>query len=854
MTLYLPSEYEVIDYLNTDIYGVNYLVKDRELGLLATCRIISEAEVGRGRYASVRTLAKQVHRLNHENVMPLLGAFVDDEQACTFLISRGSGPTLYEYSEELTFLHKQIDEEAIITTLIELTNAILYVYSMNRKTDFTNALIRNLPLLTLDPLCIRLDNKGRVLVDYATFVAKLTTQQGSSFSMLYLSPELLENQHNEQKHATQNMSPFKMLSYNIGRLCCELCFIGTKHKAVKGEYDTAYMLRRIMSEDIYSRDLVHVLAWLTNSCSDIRPYLDDVLVHPFIFEFMVKLGLRKHDRVFRNALGSTQLILSANMNKIEYVRLLVNKQKRLTNYDGATALMAAAVLGNTDVLKILIPHEIGMQMITGDSLNGATALILAARNDQVEACRLLAPHEAKMKKRDGFTALMEATVRGHNSVVDVLIKYESKLSIQLEDLSNPKNGTTALMLACEFHHLHIASQLIHYEAGIRDSSGYTALHRAAALGLVKAVELLVDTEELGLRDPKGQTALMFAAQYGRSKCVDILSKRKEAGLVTNNGWFALLSAISNKHTESAKLLIKYEGHLILHIGYTPLMCAVEHKQYEIVDILKNSLAKRTIVVNSEDSSWKSGATALMFAAYNNDVYSCRTLLDLEEGMRNTNGMTASMIAACNDSSDALAILCTSQHESESNDIKGPSGNKTPLMFAALNRSLNCVKVLIENGIGVRCQDDMGSTALIMAALSGHAEICKLLAPHEARIRRKDGFTALMSAAQEGHKECVSILLSKEGDLHKPGGWTALMSAAVKNKPEVVQILIKDKRQVKQRREKDGVTALMMAVQSGHIECIRILAPLERTLVDKKGRRCDAYAKSDTVRSILTKLR
>lgn len=852
MTLYLPSAYEVVEYLNTDIYGINYLVRDRELEFLATCRILSEADIGKGRYAFAQALAKQAHRLDHENIMPLLGSFVDDEQACTFLISRGIGQSLYEYSEELCFLQTYIEEDAIMTVLIELTNALLYVYSLTRRTDFVDTLVSRLPLVALDPLCIRLSSKGRVLVDYATFAAKLATQRHSSFTRAYLCPEALHGRNEEG--ACQSLSPLKVLAYNVGRLCCELCFAGSKRKAVKGDYDTAYMLDNIVREKVYSKDIVHVLRWLTNPCSDLRPYLDEVLAHPFIFKFMVKVGSDESDRIFRNALGSTQLILSANMNNVEYVRALVGKQKRLTNYDGATALMAAAVLGNIEVLKILIPHEFGMRMITRDSLNGATALILAARNDQVEACKLLASHEAKLKKRDGFTALMEATVRGHSSVVDVLVKHEAKLAIQLDDLSNPKNGTTALMLACEFHQLHIASQLICHEGGMRDSSGYTALHRAAALGLVPAVELLVRTKELGLRDPRGQTALMFAAQYGRSKCVEILCKEKEAGLVTDKGWSALLSAISNGHTEVAKLLIEYEGHLTLSIGYTPLMCAVEHKQHEIVDLLKSSLARRTITMESGDHPWQNGATALMFAAYNNDVESCKKLLELEEGMRNADGMTASMIAASNDSAAALSVLCMSQREAESRLTGGSLEDRTCLMVATLSGSLNCVKVLAERGIGVGCQDSMGSTALIMAALSGHTEICKVLAPLEARIRRKDGFTALMSAAQEGHKGCVAILLSKEGDAHKSGGWTALMSAALKNKPEVVQILSKDKRQIRQKREKDGITALMIAVQSGHVECIRILAPLERNIVDKKGRKCEAYAKTDVIRKALASLR
>ncbi|EFO61107.1 Protein 21.1 [Giardia lamblia P15] len=854
MTLYLPPAYDAVKYLNNDIYGINYLVRDRNLDLLATCRIVSKADVGQGRYALIQELAKQAHRLDHESIAPLLEAFVDDEQACTFLISRGVGQSLYEYNEELCFLQVNLEEEAIMTILIELINAILYVYSMNRKTNFTAALASNLPSTGLDPLCIRLNNKGRALVDYSAFAIKLAVQRHSAFTTAYLCPEALRSQHSGEDRSHSNLSPLKMLAYNVGRLCCELCFTGSRCKAVKGEYDTAYMLKSIIEENIYSRDLVCILSWLTNPCSNLRPYLDEVLTHPFIFEFTVKLGSRENERVFRNALGSTQLILSANMNNVEYVRALVNKQKRLTNYDGATALMAAAILGNIEVLKILIPYEFGMRMITGDSLNGATALILAARNGQAEACKLLAPHEAKLKKRDGFTALMEATVRGHSSAADALMKYEAKLVIQLDDPSNPKNGTTALMLACEFHQLHIANQLIQYEAGMRDSSGYTALHRAAALGLVSAVQLLITTKECGLRDPKGQTALMFAAQYGRSKCVELLCKEKEAGLVTDKGWSALLSAIANEHTETAKLLIDCEGHLALNIGYTPLMCAVEHKQYEVIDLLKHNLARKVIMTENEENSWHNGATALMLAAYSNDVDSCRKLVELEEGIRNADGMTASMIAASNDSAAALSILCMSQRESESKLIGGSADNRTCLMIATLSGSLSCVRVLVERGIGVGCQDSMGSTALIMAALSGYADICRVLAPIEARVQRKDGFTALMSAAQEGHRECVSILLSKEGDIHKPGGWTALMSAALKNKSEIVQILSKDKRQIKQKREKDGITALMIAVQSGHTECIRILAPLERNLTDKKGRKCEAYARTEAVRRILAKLR
>ncbi len=60
----------------------------------------------------------------------------------------------------------------------------------------------------------------------------------------------------------------------------------------------------------------------------------------------------------------------------------------------------------------------------------------------------------------------------------------------------------------------------------------------------------------------------------------------------------------------------------------------------------------------------------------------------------------------------------------------------------------------------------GSTALMLAANSGNAEIVRLLIERGANINaseNKKGQTALMWAAAEGHSEIVSLLIERGAD-------------------------------------------------------------------------------------------
>lgn len=98
-------------------------------------------------------------------------------------------------------------------------------------------------------------------------------------------------------------------------------------------------------------------------------------------------------------------------------------------------------------------------------------------------------------------------------------------------------------------------------------------------------------------------------------------------------------------------------------------------------------------------------------------------------------------------------------------------------------------------LDLETRDDMGHTALNMAARFNHVEICLLLLEHGAKVNTadKDGWTPLMNAAKHGSVELVQAFVDKsrahleDRDL---GGFTPLTWAVYKNHLECVRCLLK----------------------------------------------------------------
>lgn len=304
----------------------------------------------------------------------------------------------------------------------------------------------------------------------------------------------------------------------------------------------------------------------------------------------------------------------------------------------------------------------------------------------------------------------------------------------------------------------------------------------------------------------------------------------------------MLAIIKNQSLEG---LLKYAGSQDQY-GRTALMRAAYYNNVTAVKLLV------TIEGGMQDID---GNTALMFAVERENSTCVDILVSVEAGSLTTRGFTALMRAACNGSSQMVELLCNLE-----GGLATPEG-LTALMLAALAEDASSVSLLLKRECGMllldgtsallmatstgsmdvirplfysegRIKDSLGRTPLMIAAEMGHLEAVRFLAPTQTGAVTTDGETALMMAALRGHAEVVQILYYREAGITRPDGWTSMMYAASFGYCSIVEILLRREGKLCTNR---GWTALMSAVANNQFEVARLLAPVEGTIRDNSGK-------------------
>jgi ankyrin repeat protein len=180
------------------------------------------------------------------------------------------------------------------------------------------------------------------------------------------------------------------------------------------------------------------------------------------------------------------------------------------------------------------------------------------------------------------------------------------------------------------------------------------------------------------------------------------------------------------------------------------------------------------------------------------------------------------------------------------------------MYAAANKKMDVVKLLLEKGgVDIDAKHDNGGTALLEAATAGAFDSLKFLMDHGADFDGvdDDGVSALMGVASAGSLEGVKLVveaLKKKGtfDSHLDrlsySGGSPVMFAAAGGHTDCVKELIelgsninaiaKATPEYAERLKKmiaegtmtdlentvDGVTALHVAAQGGHLDTVNLL--------------------------------
>ncbi|KAG9293777.1 hypothetical protein G9A89_019114 [Geosiphon pyriformis] len=187
-------------------------------------------------------------------------------------------------------------------------------------------------------------------------------------------------------------------------------------------------------------------------------------------------------------------------------------------------------------------------------------------------------------------------------------------------------------------------------------------------------------------------------------------------------------------------------------------------------------------------------------------------------LRDYDGKTPLMVAACENCPDVLAFLV--ENRSVNLDLQDNEG-ESALYQAASNGSLQAVDILIAAGAYIECGNKENITPLIIAAFKGNADICRTLIDQGgANVNQQDNSnkTALILAAYEDHIATVEVLLARGAKINMTDqyGWTALMLAAYTNRYYVCRTLLVHNAN-KDIATSNGKTASILARDAGYFD-------------------------------------
>jgi len=162
-----------------------------------------------------------------------------------------------------------------------------------------------------------------------------------------------------------------------------------------------------------------------------------------------------------------------------------------------------------------------------------------------------------------------------------------------------------------------------------------------------------------------------------------------------------------------------------------------------------------------------------------------------------------------------------------------STGSTALMSASKYGRIEVVNKLLDQKVNVDAQGKQGVTALMLAAENNQVAVVQLLLKKNADPNLEDqtGWTALMKAVYQGNTSCVEALAARSRQEVNRG----LLIAALTGHKEIAKILLDNGAEVDSRAE-DGRTPLMLAAGKGNNDLVSLLlkAGADSTLTDKSG--------------------
>ncbi|XP_071501029.1 uncharacterized protein [Diadema antillarum] len=231
-----------------------------------------------------------------------------------------------------------------------------------------------------------------------------------------------------------------------------------------------------------------------------------------------------------------------------------------------------------------------------------------------------------------------------------------------------------------------------------------------------------------------------------------------------------------------------------------------------------------------------GRTALHWAVFYKKTEFVRVLLEskADVSVEDKKGQNVIQFAVRMNAVECLKLLCESDPVSSNGKIlaKPSTSVGTPLIYATKLGHKECCEILLRAGANIDIKDQMyfDKTCLHVATELDHADIVEMLIKYNADLKAEDakGNTILHMSCVHGNPRCTEVILDacKKGtkelvERRNKAGLTALMVASQQGHEKVVKLLL-DHNSPTSVQDQAGKTALHYATEKGHTTCVELL--------------------------------
>ena len=481
------------------------------------------------------------------------------------------------------------------------------------------------------------------------------------------------------------------------------------------------------------------------------------------------------------------------------------------------------ILGDTDTGYVLTEGNGRTCIVREPGTNKAITAPCDSTEYQYTALQLQFASAADIKTMSSDGArLIGAASDGDKKTIQALLKEGIDVNVRDWD------DLTALIPAASAGDLDICKLLVKegIDINAKDKDGITALMEASIMGHTKVVEYLIEAgAEVDAAASSEVTALWLAASEGKIDVMKaLLNKHADPSNARVDGITVLMTASVGGHAEAVKILLENGADPTVtdNDALTPLLNAAENGSVETMKLLVEHV-KDPAYVNQMSNT---GFSALIIAAAHGHADAVEYLIDAGcdvDGVPE-NKVTALMYASASGFVDVMKVLI---EKGKANlDVKHTNGG-TALLEAATGGQFEAMKILIENGAEVNFTDDDGVTPLMAIASQGNIEAQTLLLDSlKTKLSDKEllehinmlsfsGGSSVMFAAAGGHVECAKQLMELGADVKA-------IAKAQPGYPEKLAKMIEEGTVQEDEPHVDGVTALHVAAQGGHLDMVNLL--------------------------------